>query len=63
MNLVAKEYVATQDPDDPGVLVLSRITGAAIDMLRADRRNVEAEAALQSATRVDPTFADAWYNA
>src|SRR3546814_2842805 len=24
MNLVAKEYVAAQDPDDPGVLILSR---------------------------------------
>ena len=29
MNLVAKEYVAAQDPDDPGVLVLSRFCGAA----------------------------------
>ncbi|QSB44190.1 trehalose-6-phosphate synthase [Tsuneonella flava] len=29
MNLVAKEYVAVQDPDDPGVLVLSRFAGAA----------------------------------
>jgi hypothetical protein len=28
--------------------------------LRADGRNVEAEAALRAATRVDPTFADAW---
>jgi trehalose 6-phosphate synthase len=35
MNLVAKEYVAAQDPDDPGVLILSRFTGAAIDMRRA----------------------------
>ena len=25
MNLVAKEYVAAQDPEDPGVLVLSRV--------------------------------------
>ena len=24
MNLVAKEFVAAQDPDDPGVLILSR---------------------------------------
>jgi trehalose 6-phosphate synthase len=32
MNLVAKEYVAAQDPDDPGVLVLSRFAGAADDM-------------------------------
>ena len=29
MNLVAKEYVAAQDPEDPGVLVLSRFCGAA----------------------------------
>jgi len=29
MNLVAKEYVAAQPPDDPGVLVLSRFAGAA----------------------------------
>ncbi|MFD1695889.1 alpha,alpha-trehalose-phosphate synthase (UDP-forming) [Roseibium aestuarii] len=28
MNLVAKEYVAAQDPDDPGVLVLSSFAGA-----------------------------------
>src|SRR4029079_154600 len=29
MNLVAKEYVAAQDAEDPGVLVLSRFAGAA----------------------------------
>jgi len=29
MNLVAKEYVAAQNPRDPGVLVLSRFAGAA----------------------------------
>jgi trehalose 6-phosphate synthase len=29
MNLVAKEFVASQDGDDPGVLVLSRFAGAA----------------------------------
>ena len=29
MNLVAKEYIASQNPDDPGVLVLSRFAGAA----------------------------------
>ena len=28
MNLVAKEFVAAQDPEDPGVLVLSRFAGA-----------------------------------
>jgi trehalose 6-phosphate synthase len=35
MNLVCKEYVAAQDPEDPGVLILSRFAGAAIDMRRA----------------------------
>ncbi|MGB3071982.1 MAG: trehalose-6-phosphate synthase [Ottowia sp.] len=29
MNLVAKEFVVAQDPEDPGVLVLSRFAGAA----------------------------------
>jgi trehalose 6-phosphate synthase len=29
MNLVAKEYIAAQDADDPGVLILSRFAGAA----------------------------------
>ena len=29
MNLVAKEYVAAQNADDPGVLILSRFAGAA----------------------------------
>ncbi|TFI57068.1 trehalose-6-phosphate synthase [Sphingomonas parva] len=32
MNLVAKEYVAAQDPDDPGVLILSRFAGAAAQL-------------------------------
>ena len=32
MNLVAKEYVAAQDPDDPGVLVLSCFAGAAQEL-------------------------------
>ncbi|WP_248881478.1 trehalose-6-phosphate synthase [Bradyrhizobium japonicum] len=31
MNLVAKEYVAAQDPEDPGVLILSKFAGAAED--------------------------------
>ena len=35
MNLVAKEYVASQDASDPGVLILSRLTGAAHDMPEA----------------------------
>ena len=29
MNLVAKEFIAAQDPENPGVLVLSRLAGAA----------------------------------
>ncbi|WP_147127196.1 alpha,alpha-trehalose-phosphate synthase (UDP-forming) [Shimia ponticola] len=32
MNLVAKEFVAAQDPDDPGVLILSSFAGAAEQM-------------------------------
>jgi trehalose 6-phosphate synthase len=32
MNLVAKEYVAAQDPEDPGVLILSRFAGAAAQL-------------------------------
>jgi trehalose 6-phosphate synthase len=32
MNLVAKEFVAAQDPADPGVLVLSRFAGAAAQL-------------------------------
>ncbi len=35
MNLVAKEFVAAQDPLDPGVLVLSRFAGAAEQMREA----------------------------
>jgi trehalose 6-phosphate synthase len=32
MNLVAKEYVAAQSPENPGVLVLSRFAGAAAEL-------------------------------
>jgi trehalose 6-phosphate synthase len=35
MNLVAKEYVAAQDPADPGVLVLSTMAGAAEELVDA----------------------------
>ena len=35
MNLVAKEYVASQCPADPGVLILSRFAGAAAQMSEA----------------------------
>jgi trehalose 6-phosphate synthase len=46
MNLVAKEYVASQDPEDPGVPVLSTLCGAARELSDAvlvnpyDRRGV-----------------------
>lgn len=32
MNLVAKEFIAAQDPDDPGVLILSPMAGAAREL-------------------------------
>jgi trehalose 6-phosphate synthase len=35
MNLVAKEYVAAQNEQDPGVLVLSRFAGAAEQLKEA----------------------------
>jgi len=35
MNLVAKEFVAAQNPDDPGVLILSRFAGAARQLRQA----------------------------
>jgi len=35
MNLVAKEYVAAQDPENPGVLILSQFSGAAAELTSA----------------------------
>ena len=35
MNLVAKEFVAAQNPEDPGVLILSRFAGAARQLTQA----------------------------
>jgi trehalose 6-phosphate synthase len=35
MNLVAKEYAASQDPEDPGMLVLSTLAGAANELSTA----------------------------
>ena len=35
MNLVAKEYLAVQDPENPGVLMLSQFAGAAKELDRA----------------------------
>jgi trehalose 6-phosphate synthase len=44
MNLVSKEYVASQDPADPGVPILSRFAGAAeqlVDALIVNPYNIE----------------------
>ncbi|MBK0064112.1 MULTISPECIES: trehalose-6-phosphate synthase [unclassified Acinetobacter] len=35
MNLVAKEFIAAQDPQNPGVLILSKFAGAAEQMVDA----------------------------
>jgi trehalose 6-phosphate synthase len=35
MNIVAKEYVAAQDPENPGVLILSQFAGAAAELTTA----------------------------
>jgi len=56
MNLVAKEFVAAQDPEDPGVLVLSRFAGAAGELdaaLLVNPHDTEATAmALDQALRM-----------
>jgi trehalose 6-phosphate synthase len=58
MNLVAKEYVAAQDTEDPGVLVLSQFAGAAEELTEALIVNPydldEASDALATALRLSP---------
>ena len=49
MNLVAKEYVAAQDPEDPGVLVLSQFAGAANELKAALLVNPYDEAGIAKA--------------
>jgi trehalose 6-phosphate synthase len=49
MNLVAKEFIASQSPDDPGVLVLSRFAGAARELDAAIIVNPYDAAAVASA--------------
>ncbi|MBO1076454.1 alpha,alpha-trehalose-phosphate synthase (UDP-forming) [Roseomonas marmotae] len=49
MNLVAKEYVAAQDPAAPGVLVLSRFAGAARELDAALLVNPHDEKAMADA--------------
>ncbi|MGB3806031.1 MAG: trehalose-6-phosphate synthase [Erythrobacter sp.] len=46
MNLVAKEYVAAQDPEDPGVLILSEFAGAAQQLGCIDEDGRESGAVL-----------------
>ena len=57
MNLVAKEYIAAQDPEDPGVLILSRFAGAAEDLISALQINPydigEISAAIEQALTMD----------
>ncbi|RKK05604.1 alpha,alpha-trehalose-phosphate synthase (UDP-forming) [Pseudoroseomonas wenyumeiae] len=49
MNLVAKEFVAAQDPVDPGVLILSRFAGAARELDAALLVNPHDEQAMAAA--------------
>ena len=49
MNLVAKEYLAAQDPDDPGVLILSQFAGAANELTAALQVNPYDEKAMADA--------------
>jgi trehalose 6-phosphate synthase len=51
MNLVAKEYIAAQDPEDPGVLVLSQFAGAAEQLAEALIVNPHDPANLATAIR------------
>jgi trehalose 6-phosphate synthase len=51
MNLVAKEFVAAQDPDNPGVLVLSNMAGAARELTDALLVNPYDEHAVAAALR------------
>lgn len=52
MNLVAKEYVAAQDPEDPGVLILSRFAGAAAQLPDAVLVNPHSPDDLSHAIRI-----------
>lgn len=51
MNLVAKEFIAAQDPEDPGVLILSEFAGAAERMPDALLVNPHDIAAMADAIR------------
>jgi trehalose 6-phosphate synthase len=66
MNLVVKEYIASQDPDDPGVPILSRFAGAAeqlVDALIVNPYNIEEMAdAIKAALVMDPSERIERYN-
>ncbi|EMD83822.1 alpha,alpha-trehalose-phosphate synthase (UDP-forming) [Pacificimonas flava] len=52
MNLVAKEYIAAQHPEDPGVLILSRFAGAADQLGEALLVNPHSAEEVSEAIRV-----------
>jgi trehalose 6-phosphate synthase len=57
MNLVAKEYVAAQNPSDPGVLILSEFAGAARELdtaLQVNPHDIDGMARAISAGLVMP---------
>ena len=56
MNLVAKEFVAAQDPANPGVLILSRFAGAAEQMTSAILVNPHSREDLSEAIRAALTM-------
>jgi len=65
MNLVAKEYVAAQDPENPGVLVLSLLAGAADELREALLVNPHdldgvADAIATAATLARPKRVERW---
>jgi trehalose 6-phosphate synthase len=66
MNLVAKEYVAAQDPQNPGVLVLSLLAGAADELKEALLVNPHdldgvADAIATAATLARPKRIERWH--
>ncbi|MDG2525803.1 alpha,alpha-trehalose-phosphate synthase (UDP-forming) [Stenotrophomonas sp. HITSZ_GD] len=66
MNLVAKEYVAAQDPENPGVLVLSLLAGAADELREALLVNPHdldgvADAIATAATLAKPKRIERWH--
>lgn len=68
MNLVAKEFIAVQNPEDPGVLVLSHMTGAARELESVIRVNPHdhhavADAILQALTMPLAERQERWHAA